>query len=161
MARLPDPIELEISELAGIFDDTGNPAAAWRAFTLARQHNLPVPASIDAEIVRFAEAVTAPLENGKDTITAASVANAWGIAHGRKPAPELRNARRNIDIWIEYWELRRGGVDPDTALGRDDAIARLVLRYNKTPKLIEGILTAQFEKHGPNDPFAPPAFRET
>jgi hypothetical protein len=160
MAKLPGPIELEISELAGIFADTENPAAAWRAFALARQNNLPVPPNVDAEIVRFADAVTAPLETDRDTITEKTLTAAWGLKVGFKPAPELRNARRDWDVWLYYWELRRGGVDPEPGVGRDAAIAETALKFGKSPKTIEGILTYFTTKYGDGDPFENPAFRE-
>jgi hypothetical protein len=160
MAKLPDPIELEISELAGIWRGTKNPAAAWRCFVLARENGLPVPEVVDAEIMRFAQAVTEPLSVKGGSITQKSVAAAWGVAgQGGKPASELRNARRDPEIWLEYWELRRGGVHPDTALSRNDAISELVNRLNLSPKTIEGILTAFNAKYGPNDPFDEPPFR--
>src|SRR6478735_5235196 len=107
MAKLPGPIEDEIGELSSIFAETGNPAAAWQAFVLARDHGFPVPANIEAEITRFAQAVTAPLAGDRGAITARTVAEAWGITKGRKPAPELRNYRRDLDFYFEYWRWRR------------------------------------------------------
>ncbi|MBB1089796.1 hypothetical protein HUU61_00690 [Rhodopseudomonas palustris] len=160
MAKLPSPIELEISELAGVFADTKNPAAAWRAFVLARRHGLPVPACVDTEIVRFAEAVTAPLETDRDTITAGTVAAAWGIVKGQKPAPQLRNTRRNLDIWLAYWEKRRGGVHPETALPRDKAIAALVKERHLSWDSIEGILTEVTKLYGDEDPVGNSRFSE-
>lgn len=156
MAKLPDPIELEISELAGIWRGTKNPAAAWRCFVLARENGLPVPEVIDAEIMRFAQAVTEPLESDRGTITAGTVAKAWGVAKGQKPAPQLRNARRDVAIWLEYWELRRGGVSPDAGLSRSDAISTLVKKHDKSPELIGGILDHFAKEYAPGDPFAMP-----
>ncbi len=149
MAKLPGPIELEISELAGIWREHGNPAAAWRCFVLAREHGFPVPEVIDAEIMRFAQAVTAPLADKKDTITQKSVAAAWGIAAGRKPAPELRNTRRDTEMYFEYWDLRRtvgrktptGEVIIVEGLSRTDAILALAAKHNMPPKTVEAFLT--------------------
>jgi hypothetical protein len=160
MAKFPGPIEVEISELAGIWREHRNPAAAWRCFALAREHGFSVPQDIDAEIVRFAQDVTAPLAGDRGSITQKSVAAAWGIDRGRKPAPELRGQRRDVEIWLEYWELRRGGVHPDKAMPRGEAIGTLVNRYKKSPKTIEEILAAFSEKYGPDDPFQNPIFRE-
>jgi hypothetical protein len=154
MAKFPSPIEVEISKLAGIWRETENPAAAWKCFALARENGLPVPEVIDAEIVRFAQAVTAPLANDRDTITAGTVTAAWGLAKGFKPAPELRNARRDVEVWLEYWELRRGGVSPDAGLARNDAISTLADKRNMSPKTIEGILDHFAKEYGPDDPFA-------
>lgn len=154
MTKLPGPVELEISELAGIFAETRNPAAAWRAFALARRHDLPVPLAVGAEVVRFAEAVVAPLESDRGSITAASIAEAWGLSRGKKPAPGLRNIRRDFDVWLEFWELRRGGM------ARGDAIGRLVVKHNRSPQLIEGILTRFAKRYGDGDPFENPDFRK-
>lgn len=161
MAKLPSPIELEISALAGIFGETGNPAAAWRCFALARDNSLPVPEDIDAEIVRFAQAVTAPLADKKGSITQKSVAAAWGITKGRKPAPELRVYRRDIDIYFDYWRLRcmshrRSPTEYwiDTpGLPHGEAISKLVLRWNKSPKTIEEIMTRLFKEYGDGNPY--------
>jgi hypothetical protein len=167
MAELPGPIEDEIWDLAGIFAETGNPAAAWQAFTLARAHGFSVPANVDAEIVRFAQAVTAPLAGDRGSITADTIAEAWGITKGRKPAPELRKFRRDLDLYFEYWRLRRtkhrktsaGWIDVP-GLSRIDAIAKLVDQHNKSPKTIEEIMARFSKEYGDGDPLQNPAFRE-
>lgn len=152
MAKLPDAIDLEISELAGIWRDTTNPLAAWRCFVIARQNSRVVPAVIDAEIFRFAETVIAPAGG---SVTQKTVAEAWGIATGRKPVMELRNTQRDIAIYLDFWEMRRDGKT------RAEAIAALILAHNKTDKTIEGVLNRFSEMHGPGDPFDNPAFRES
>lgn len=161
MAKLPSPIEDEIGELTGIFAETGNPAAAWRCFVLARENGLPVPEAIDAEIVRFAQAVVAPLGEDRGSITQKSVAAAWGITKGRKPAPELRVYRRDADIYFDYWRLRSmshrrtpTGCWIDTpGLPHGEAISKLVLRWNKSPKTIEEIMTRLLKEYGDNNPY--------
>src|SRR6188508_3412659 len=40
-----------------IFERSGDPAAAWGAFCLARRHGFDLPAAIDAEVDRFAGAI--------------------------------------------------------------------------------------------------------
>ncbi|GEC16503.1 hypothetical protein [Nitrobacter winogradskyi] len=167
MAKLPGPIEDEIDELASIFGETGNPAAAWQAFALAREHGFAVPANVDAEIARFAQAVTAPLDGDRGPITSRSVAEAWGITQGRKPAPELRNYRRDLDLYFEYWRLRRtkhrktsaGWIDVP-GLSRNEAIAKLVDLHHKSPKTIEEIMTRFFKEYGDGDPLKNLASRE-
>jgi hypothetical protein len=167
MAKLPGPIELEICELAGIWRETGNPAAAWRCFVLARENGFPVPAVIDAEIMRFAQAITAPLASDRSTITARTVAEAWEITKGRKPAPELRNYRRDLDLYFEYWRWRRtshrktptGWIDVP-GLSHGDAICKLVSKLGKSPKTIEGVMTRFSKEYGDGDPNENPAFRE-
>jgi hypothetical protein len=147
MALLPGPIEDEIWELAGIFAESHNPAAAWLAFALAREHGFSVPANVDAEITRFAQAVIAPLADKEGSITARTITEAWGIDRGRKPGMELRGARRDLGIYFEYWDLRRTvsrrtptGSEVIEGLSRSGAIAKLVERHNKSPKTIEGVV---------------------
>jgi hypothetical protein len=168
MAKLPGPIELEVSDLASIWRDTGNPAAAWRCFALARENNLPVPAAVDAEIMRFAQAVTAPLADDRGSITAGTVAESWGITRGRKPAPELRNTLREFDLYFSYWNFRRMTHRKDgdgqwidiPGKPHGEAVSALVNKFDKSPKTIEGILTDLFKRHGPDDPWENPAFRD-
>lgn len=57
-----DLVGAEIADLTELFDRTKNPAAAWRAYSLARQANRPVPESIAAEIDRFAHGIAAVAE---------------------------------------------------------------------------------------------------
>ena len=58
MATLPDLIGNEIAELTTYFERTRNPAAAWRAYSLARQYSRIIPDVIQAEIDRFAAGIS-------------------------------------------------------------------------------------------------------
>jgi hypothetical protein len=115
-----------------------------------------VPDEIALEIKRFAEAVVAPMTQPKGSITQKSVASAWGITRGRKPVAELRNRQRAWAIYLEYWELRRGSDSPNSSLrgvSHGEAMKTLVEKHNKSPKLLEGIMTEIFATEGKEDPF--------
>ncbi len=155
MAKLPTPIEYEVMGLTHIWDRTGNPAAAWRAFHLACANGIAAPPAVMAEVARFAAAVTAPLVEKGGSITKDSVSAAWGIMRGRKPAPELRGELRDLDIYVAYWDFRRGLTSSETARSLDhgEALEALSDKFAKEFKTIEEIMTAQFEMHGPDDPY--------
>lgn len=155
MAKLPTPIEYELMGLAHIWERTGNPAAAWRAFHLACANGVAVPSPVMAEVERFAEAVTAPLVEKGGSITKDSVAAAWGISRGRKPAPELRSELRDLDIYFAYWDFRRGLTirTEGHPLDHGDALKALSEKFAKDIKTIEGIMTALFVAHGNDDPY--------
>lgn len=159
MAKLPTPIEYEIMELTHIWKGTGNPAAAWRAFHLARSNRIEVPAPVAAEIDRFAEAVTAPLNTDRDTITKDSVAVAWGIKKGHKPAMELRGDLRDLEIYMAFWQFRRGERTTRSdyrelgQMDRGEALAAVAADFGMSQKTAEEILTGQFETEGRDDPY--------
>ncbi|WP_038935953.1 hypothetical protein [Bradyrhizobium japonicum] len=141
MAQLPSPPELELSELAGIFHETRNPAAAWLAFHLAKKHDLPVPEIVANEIERFAAEVSKPLlaawnGDGRAKITTKDITTAWGCGRGAKLAQALRLSRRAASIVGEYWGKITSGVRPTDALGA------LMDDHNLSDKAIEEILTA-------------------
>lgn len=73
-----DMARSEIALMADLFKQTRDPACAWRAFSLARQHSLELPAIIDTEVDRFAAAVGA-----------LATPNSWTKSPGdkRKAAP--------------------------------------------------------------------------
>lgn len=154
MAKLPSPVEYEIIELTHIWERTGNPAAVWRAFHLASAHGVVVPPAVMAEVKRFAEAVTAPLAEKGGSITKDTVAAAWGIKRGRKPAPELRSELRASDIYIAYWQFRRGlYADDGHPLDHGKALEALSEKFALEFKTIEEVMTAQFAAHGADDPY--------
>lgn len=151
MAPLPSENALELNELAGIFFETKNPAAAWLAFHLARQYDLPVPDIVSAEIDRFAAEISAPLirawnGDGRATITTKEITNAWGCGRGSRFAQTLRLSRRAAQIVVEYWQKITAGVRPTDAIGAladahhlsDKAIEELLTAARKTPAL-EGL----------------------
>jgi hypothetical protein len=80
---------------------------------------------------------------------------------------ELRNTRRDIELYFEYWDLRRTvsrrtptGSEVVDGLSRNEAIAKLVDLHHKSPKTIEGVVDHYAKKYGPGDPLENPAFRE-
>jgi hypothetical protein len=124
MAALPPPEESarsEIAAMAGIFEQDGDPSAAWRAFYLARKFGCEIPPSIDAEINRFAEAVGAVAErahNGdhRATIDNETVGKIWKNYRNRDSGGATFRARRAYDIAVEVEKLRRSGFSSSRAV---------------------------------------------
>ncbi|MBR0982251.1 hypothetical protein JQ554_09390 [Bradyrhizobium diazoefficiens] len=151
MAPLPSPQELELTELAGVFHATHNPAAAWLAFHLAKKHNLPVPEIVANEIERFAAEVSKPLiaawdGDGRARITTKDITTAWGCGRGTKLAQALRLSRRAASIVGEYWEKITSGVRST------DALSALMDGHNLSDKAVEEILTAARKKRDMDTP---------
>ncbi|MEH2498950.1 hypothetical protein V1294_005429 [Bradyrhizobium sp. AZCC 1678] len=76
MAPFPDLVGNEIAEMTDFFERTKNPAAAWRAYSLAQIYTRPVPRVIQAEVDRFAacvsEAAGKVIQNELDLLAATS-----------------------------------------------------------------------------------------
>src|SRR6476620_10070473 len=108
MAPIPPPeyyARGEIELMAEIFTRDHDPSAAWRAFFLARKHNLELPESINAEIDRFAEAEGSIADrafsgDAKAAIDAETVGKIWKGNKGRDAGSGTVRARKSYDIAI-------------------------------------------------------------
>jgi hypothetical protein len=140
MAAFPTAAELEFSELESVFTDTKNPAAAWLAFHLATEHNLPVPEFAANEVARFAAEITEPLHsawngNRHAKLPGTIIARALGVEKGKEPAQRLRLARRVTSIVSDYVQRITNRVSPTTA------VWDIAAEHGVTNKTIEEILT--------------------
>jgi hypothetical protein len=107
MAPLPDLVASEIADLTSYFDRTRNAAAAWRAYSLARQHSRAVPDSIQAEIDRFAACISAAAgkaiqaEVGAPPVQFRSeeLGKAWRGLGGGNPIGSLQDEWRDYQIF--------------------------------------------------------------
>ena len=68
-----DFIGSEIANVTEYFNQTKNPAAAWHVFSLCQKANRPVPDSVMAEIVRFADGIAAETTEAINAPTNAGV----------------------------------------------------------------------------------------
>lgn len=128
MARLKDPVReaaYRVGHLAACFRQTGNVAAAWACWHLARAHGLTVPDVIAAEIDRFAAAISGIVDApgaGKPgmTLDNRTVARLWSGERGgrgkKEPAGELAEWRRDSDIAADVWRRRDGGETEASAV---------------------------------------------
>ncbi|TQF26892.1 hypothetical protein UNPF46_32190 [Bradyrhizobium sp. UNPF46] len=128
MSPLPDLVASEITDLTTFFISTGNVAAAWRAYSLARQHSRAVPDVIQAEIDRFAA--------GLADVAAQAMRAGVDAAH-----PIIFRAEELGAIW-----RGDGKADPIGALQRDwrnlsigAAVARQIENGKKVGAAIEGV----------------------
>lgn len=109
MARLPDLVAEEIDHLTSYFESTGNVAAAWRVFSLARKTGRSVPAPVAAEIDRFADGVAsvagramqATPNDGPLYFTPEKLGALWRGDGGQNPADTLRRDWRDMQIGFE------------------------------------------------------------
>lgn len=123
-----DFIGNEIADLTSFFEETSNVAAAWRAYSLARQHSRAVPDVIQAEIDRFAA--------GLADVAAHAMRAGVDVAHPIIFRPEELGA-----IW-----RGDGKADPIGALQRDwrnlsigAAVARQIENGKKVGAAIEAV----------------------
>jgi hypothetical protein len=128
MSPLPDLVASEITDLTTFFISTGNVAAAWRAYSLARQHSRAVPDVIQAEIDRFAA--------GLADVAGQAMRAGVDVAHPITFRPEELGA-----IW-----RGDGKADPIGALQRDwrnlsigAAVARQIENGKKVGAAIEAV----------------------
>lgn len=151
MARLPSAQELELNEITSTFRETGAPAAAWLAYRYAQDHSLPVPKIVATEIARFVTEITAPLLavwNGdrKAKLLAGDITKAWGCARGKDQAEVLVLSRRDVQIYIDYWDKVRDGATRTAAL---DALAD---SYHLSRSAVENIVDRFRKADGGADP---------
>lgn len=118
MAPIPPPeyyARSEIELMAEIFKRDRDPAAAWRAFFLARKYGLELPEPINAEIDRFAEAVGSIADRAYSgdfaaAIDAETVGKIWKGNKGRDAGSGAFRSGRSYDIAIAVARLCIGGM---------------------------------------------------
>lgn len=124
-----DMARSEIALMADLFKQTRDPACAWRAFSLARQHSIELPAIIDAEVDRFAAAVGA-----------LATPNSWTRQHRKAAPPEA------IQRIFKGHKGRNAGTGSATAY-RAYALAvyveKLIREGNKSFKAVERVRVAR------------------
>jgi hypothetical protein len=128
MAPLPDLIASEIADLTSYFNRTRNAAAAWRAYSLARQPGRPVPDVIQAEVDRFAAGIARVAEQ--------AMRAGLDVAH-----PVTFRSEELGAIWRDD-----GKADPVGALQRDwrnasigAAVSRQIENGKKVGAAIEAV----------------------
>lgn len=105
-----DLLGQEILDLTDFFEKTGNRAAAWRAYSLARKHSRPVPDVIQAEVDRFAECVSLVAAKAIQAEVGATpvrfrpeeLGQAWRGDGGENPVRALQDEWRDYQI---YWSV--------------------------------------------------------
>jgi hypothetical protein len=126
MTPLPDLVASEIADLTSYFNRTRNAAAAWRAYSLARQHSRAVPDSIQAEIDRFAACISAAAgkaiqaEVGAPPVQFRSeeLGKAWRGLGGGNPIGSLQDEWRDYQI---FWAVL-GRVNSGMKVGAAQAV---------------------------------------
>jgi hypothetical protein len=132
MTPLPDPQEIIRSifdSYVEIFERDTDPAAAWGAFYLARQHGFEVPAKINAEVDRFAGAIEyaafrllskfGGTDGEKDvSLDNESVGRIWKNSTGRDPGTAISMARRSHELAIAVARLCALGVRKTAAVAQ-------------------------------------------
>ncbi|RTL63877.1 MAG: hypothetical protein EKK42_27010 [Pseudonocardiaceae bacterium] len=79
MAPLPyNLVDSEINSVTEYFERTKNPAAAWHVLSLCHKYRKPVPKSVMAEVVRFADGIAAQTTEAIDAPTDAGVCHFRG-----------------------------------------------------------------------------------
>ena len=139
MAPLPTPQELELKEIVSVFRDAKAPAAAWVAYRYARDHGLPVPDIVAAEIDRFVAEITTPLLaawNGdrESKLRAGDITKAFGCARGKDLAEPLAISRRDVGIYLDFWDGRRAEWP------RNEVLEAIRLDRNLSPEAVENIV---------------------
>ncbi|MGB3042310.1 MAG: hypothetical protein WBB98_03900 [Xanthobacteraceae bacterium] len=114
-----------MNEMTSTFRETGAPGAAWLAYRYAQDHRLPVPEIVATEIARFVAEITSPLLdawNGdrKAKLSAKDITAAWGCSRGKDQAEVLVLSRRDVQIYIDFWDKVREG---ETRTATLDALA--------------------------------------
>lgn len=110
MAPLPDLVGNEIADMTEFFKRTQNPAAAWRAYSLARQNSRMVPDVIQNEIDRFAacisavagKAIQAGFEASPVRFRSEELGQVWRGSGGGNPIGSLQDEWRDYQI---FWAV--------------------------------------------------------
>ncbi|MBC9883219.1 hypothetical protein G8O24_38680 [Bradyrhizobium sp. INPA01-394B] len=123
-----DFIGSEIADLTAYFEETGNVVAAWRAYSLSRQHNRPIADSVMLEVDRFATGVSAVAERAMQTLpdaplyfTPEKLGVLWRGNGGQNPADALRRDWRDRKIGHEVWRRVESGEKVGVAI---EAVAK-------------------------------------
>jgi hypothetical protein len=144
----------DLNILAGLFQETKNPAAAWLCWHLAQRWQMPAPQPVADEINRFAGQIAAlsiaALDgDARTVIDADTIAALWdtsprsakdGTRRGTTGlAEKLRIWDRDIDLALRVFELRNKGCPKKAAseiaagefgVGADNA-DRIAKKYRK------------------------------
>ncbi|WP_316233388.1 hypothetical protein [Bradyrhizobium sp. SZCCHNPS2010] len=111
----------DLDRLSALFEETGNPAAAWLCWQLARKWQMPAPQAVAEEINRFADrlaalAIEALDGNARTVIDANAVASLWHVSPKASKgktrrgatglAEQLRLWDRDITVALRVHELR-------------------------------------------------------
>ena len=129
MAKLySDPlwaVRSRVSHLAGLYRETGNVAAAWTSFHVARSYGIPVPDAVAAEVERFAAAIAGVVDSAmagdRDArLDSRTVARLWaGETAGRgknEPAGSVAEWQRDIAAAVDVIRTRNGGATEASAV---------------------------------------------
>lgn len=119
-----DFIGNEIADLTAYFEQTGNVVAAWRAYSLSRQHGRPIADSVIREVDRFAAGISAVAERAMDAspdtplyFTPEKLGALWRGHGGQNPADSLRRDWRDRKIGHEVWLRVENGEKVGAAIG--------------------------------------------
>lgn len=120
----------DLDRLSTLFQEDGNPAAAWVCWHLAQRWPMPVPQPVADEINRFAGQIAAlaigALDgNARTVIDADTIASLWDASPGNAKdgtrrgstgiAEQLRLWDRDIMVALRVHELRRDGLSKNAA----------------------------------------------
>lgn len=154
MAKLYDPegaARARVAHLADLYRDTGNVAAAWTCWHVARAHGLPVPQAVAAEIDRFAQAIAGVIESAtagdRDArLDGRTIARLWaGEAGGRgknEPAGAVADWQRDLAASVDVIRRRDGGETEASAVTSvahargmsESAVRAAVRRFRPAPE---------------------------
>jgi len=118
MVPLPyNLVDSEIDSVTEYFDRTKNPAAAWHVFSMCQKYRKPVPKSIMAEIVRFADgiatetekAIAAPTDAGVCHFRGAEIYDLWRNGTDN-PIGTLQAQWHDWKIFAKVQHLVDGGM---------------------------------------------------
>lgn len=132
MAELFNPksaVEYHLKHLTEFFRESGNVAAAWRGWHIARKWGFDVPEIIAAEVDRFATAIAEITDRAlagdkRASLDSETVAMIWagnkrakdGTRRGKKePAGELYEWNRNLDVIVDVYLKRKSGMSASDA----------------------------------------------
>lgn len=109
-----------IATATKFFENTGNVAAAWLAFSTAFTHGREIPESVFKEIERFAagvgvaaaKAIASDVGARPVTLTDKKLYSLWRFKDKRDPVGRLQKEWRNYHL---YWALR-DRIDKDMTL---------------------------------------------
>ncbi len=111
-----------------IFERSGDPAAAWGAFCLARRHGFDLPAAIDAEVDRFAGAIEfnafrlltklGTHDNKEVSLDNETVGKLWKGKRNRNAGGAIFRTHRSSALAIAVARLCIGGTPKTKAVAK-------------------------------------------